>query len=56
MLVLKRKVGQRIMLGDEITLLVVKIKADQVKLGIEAPDDVPVHREEVYERIKTAAW
>lgn len=52
MLVLSRKRDERIMIGDEISLLVVDIKGDKVRLGIEAPSDVAVHRKEVYEAIQ----
>lgn len=52
MLVLSRKRDERIMIGDQISLLVVEIKGDRVRLGIEAPSDVAVHRKEVYEAIQ----
>ncbi|MFP6702884.1 MAG: carbon storage regulator CsrA [Planctomycetaceae bacterium] len=52
MLVLSRKIDERIMIGDQISLLVVDIKGDKVRLGIEAPSDVAVHRKEVYEAIQ----
>ncbi len=52
MLVLSRKRDERIMIGDEISLLVVDIRGDKVRLGIEAPSDVAVHRSEVYEAIQ----
>ena len=52
MLVLTRKRDERIMIGDEISLLVVDIRGDRVRLGIEAPSDVSVHRKEVYEAIQ----
>jgi len=52
MLVLSRKRDERIMIGDEISLLVVDIRGDKVRLGIEAPSDVSVHRKEVYEAIQ----
>jgi len=52
MLVLTRKRDERIMIGDEISLLVVDIRGDRVRLGIEAPSDVAVHRKEVYEAIQ----
>ncbi len=52
MLVLSRKRDERIMIGDEISLLVVDIMGDKVRLGIEAPSDVAVHRKEVYEAIQ----
>ncbi|HAB10127.1 MAG TPA: carbon storage regulator [Planctomycetaceae bacterium] len=52
MLVLSRKRDERIMIGDEISLMVVDIRGDKVRLGIEAPSDVSVHRSEVYEAIQ----
>lgn len=47
MLVLTRKVGEKVLIGDSIVLTVVRIQGDKVRLGIEAPPDVPIHREEV---------
>lgn len=52
MLVLSRKKSEKIVIGDSITLMIVEIKGDRVRLGIEAPRDVTVHREEVYDAIK----
>jgi carbon storage regulator len=52
MLVLSRKADGRIMIGDDIIITVVKIERDTVRLGIEAPRDVPVHRQEVYDAIR----
>lgn len=52
MLVLSRKRDERIMIGDEISLLVVDIRGDKVRLGIEAPSNVTVHRQEVFEAIQ----
>ncbi len=54
MLVLSRKANQSIMIGSDIRILVVGVDRDQVKLGIEAPKDVPVHRFEVYADIHGA--
>ncbi len=54
MLVLSRKINQSIMIGDSIRLVVVAVDRDQVKLGIEAPRDIPVHRSEIYEEIQKA--
>jgi carbon storage regulator len=54
MLVLSRKTEQTIMIGDDIEIKVVKIRGDQVKLGITAPRDVSVHRREVYDSIHRA--
>lgn len=52
MLILSRKVNESIKIGDQITLKVMGVKGNQVRLGIDAPKEVPVHREEIYERIK----
>ena len=52
MLVLSRKKDEKIVIGDQITLMVIDIREDKVRLGIEAPKDVAVHRQEVYEAIQ----
>ena len=52
MLVLTRKVNESIMIGDSIEVVVVSVHGEQVKLGIKAPRDIPVHRREVYEAIQ----
>ena len=52
MLVLSRKKDEKIVIGDSITLMVIEIRGDKVRLGVEAPKEVPVHRREVYEAIK----
>ncbi len=54
MLVLSRKANQSIMIGSDIRILVVGVDRDQVKLGIEAPRDVPVHRFEIFSEIQRA--
>jgi carbon storage regulator len=54
MLVLSRKKNESIVIDDRITITVVEIRGDKVRLGIEAPRDVPVHRSEVYEAIRRA--
>jgi carbon storage regulator len=52
MLILTRRVGETLMIGTEVTVTVVGIKGTQVQLGIAAPKDVAVHREEIYERVQ----
>jgi carbon storage regulator len=52
MLILTRRVGETLMVGDEITVTVLGVKGNQVRIGVNAPKDVAVHREEIYERIK----
>ena len=52
MLVLSRKKDEKIIIGDNITLMVIEIRGDKVRLGIDAPKEVTVHRQEVYEAIK----
>jgi carbon storage regulator len=52
MLVLARKVGQSIVINDNITILVIEVRGDQVRLGIEAPRSIPVHRSELLEQIR----
>jgi carbon storage regulator len=54
MLVLSRKVNQSIMVGDNVRVVVVAVDRDQVKLGIEAPREIAVHRSEIYEEIQRA--
>ncbi|MFH1353785.1 MAG: carbon storage regulator CsrA [bacterium] len=51
MLVLSRKKNERIVINDDITIVVVEIRGDRVRLGIEAPKEVPVHRREVFDAI-----
>lgn len=52
MLILTRKVGETLMVGDEITITVLGVKGNQVRIGVNAPRDVAVHREEIYNRIQ----
>ena len=52
MLILTRKQGEAIMIGDDVMIRVLGIKSNQVRIGIEAPKDTPVNREEIHERIK----
>lgn len=52
MLILTRRTGETVMIGDDVTLTVLGVKGNQVRIGINAPKSVAVHREEIYERIK----
>jgi carbon storage regulator len=52
MLILTRRVGESLMIGAEVTVTVVAVKGNQVRLGVSAPKDVAVHREEVYDRVQ----
>ncbi|MDB9752093.1 carbon storage regulator CsrA [Gammaproteobacteria bacterium] len=52
MLILTRKVGETLMIGDEVSITVLDIRGNQVRIGINAPKDVAVHREEIYDRIQ----
>jgi carbon storage regulator len=52
MLILTRRVGETLMVGDDVTVTVLGVKGNQVRIGVNAPKDVAVHREEIYERIK----
>jgi carbon storage regulator len=54
MLILTRKLGERINIGDDIVITLVEIKGTQVKLGIDAPKSIAIHRHEIYERIREA--
>ncbi len=52
MLILTRRVGETLVIGDNVTVTVLGVKGNQVRIGVSAPRDVAVHREEIYERIK----
>lgn len=55
MLVLTRKIGEKLIIGDHIEVTILGAKGDSVRVGINAPKEVTVHREEIYERIKNEA-
>lgn len=52
MLILTRRVGETLMIGDEVSVTVLGVKGNQVRIGVNAPKTVSVHREEIYERIQ----
>ncbi|RZU98619.1 carbon storage regulator CsrA [Spiribacter vilamensis] len=52
MLILTRRVGETLMIGDDVAVTVLGVKGNQVRIGVKAPRDVTVHREEIYERIR----
>ena len=52
MLILTRKVGESVLIGDDIFITVLSVRGNQVKLGVQAPKEVSVHREEIYQRIQ----
>lgn len=52
MLILTRRLGETIMIGDQVSITVLGVKGNQVKLGVNAPEEISVHREEIYQKIK----
>ncbi len=52
MLILTRRIGETLMIGDDVSITVIGVKGNQVRIGIDAPKDVAVHREEIFNRIK----
>lgn len=51
MLILTRRIGEKLVIGEVVTVAVLGVKGAQVRIGIEAPHEVPVHREEIYQRV-----
>jgi carbon storage regulator len=51
MLILTRRVGEKLIIGDDVTITIMSIKGNQIRIGIDAPREIEIHREEVYERI-----
>ena len=54
MLILTRKIGESLIMGDDVEITVLSVRGNQVKLGVNAPKEIAVHRQEIYERIKAA--
>lgn len=54
MLILTRRAGETVMIGNDITVTILRTKGNQVRVGVTAPKELPIHREEIYEQIKRA--
>ncbi|KAE9527805.1 MULTISPECIES: carbon storage regulator CsrA [Testudinibacter] len=54
MLILTRKIGESLLIGEDISISVLSVRGNQVKIGVDAPKEVAVHREEIYQRLKEA--
>ena len=52
MLILTRRIGEKLMIGDDISVTILGVKGNQVRLGVHAPEDVAIHREEIYDKIQ----
>jgi carbon storage regulator len=52
MLILTRRIGESVNIGDDVQITILGVRGNQVRIGVDAPQSVPVHREEIYERIK----
>ncbi len=52
MLILTRRIGESVVIGDNVTVTVLEVKGNQVRVGVDAPKEIPVHREEIAERIR----
>ena len=54
MLILTRKVGESLLIGDDVSITILNVRGNQVKIGVKVPKEISVHREEIYQRIKQA--
>lgn len=52
MLILTRRIGEKLMIGDDISVTILGVKGNQVRIGVHAPEDVAIHREEIYDRVR----